>query len=223
MSTMTNGRPAPPLTANTSSTTGWTVHDASELYEVPRWSNGYFSVNAEGHVQIHPTKEPSRGIDLKELVDRLQLRGISLPVLIRFTDILKHRLADIHSAFQGAIAQHQYQGGYSCVYPIKVNQQRQVVEEVLDFGRPYKFGLEAGAARRGRSCGQRDAHHLQRVQGRGIHRNRHAGAQDRAQHHSGCREIHRTRPDSRVRGESRCPAADRDARQARGARQRTVA
>ena len=142
---MTNGRPAPPLTASTSSTTGWTVHDASELYEVPRWSNGYFSVNAEGHVQIHPTKEPSRGIDLKELVDRLQLRGISLPVLIRFTDILKHRLADIHSAFQGAIAQHQYQGGYSCVYPIKVNQQRQVVEEVLDFGRPYKFGLEAGS------------------------------------------------------------------------------
>src|SRR5689334_22026438 len=145
MSTMTNGRPAPPLTASTSSTTGWTVHDASELYEVPRWSNGYFSVNAEGHVQIHPTKEPSRGIDLKELVDRLQLRGISLPVLIRFTDILKHRLADIHSAFQGAIAQHQYQGGYSCVYPIKVNQQRQVVEEVLNFGRPYKFGLEAGS------------------------------------------------------------------------------
>src|SRR6185369_4155562 len=107
MSTMTNGRPAPPLTASTSSTTGWTVHDASELYEVPRWSNGYFSVNAEGHVQIHPTKEPSRGIDLKELVDRLQLRGISLPVLIRFTDILKHRLADIHAAFHNAITQHR--------------------------------------------------------------------------------------------------------------------
>src|SRR5689334_4605030 len=145
MSTMTNGRPAPPLTANTSSTTGWTVHDASELYEVPRWSNGYFSVNAEGHVQIHPTKEPSRGIDLKELVDRLQLRGISLPVLIRFTDILKHRLGEIYSAFQAATAQNQYQGQYCCVYPIKVNQQRQVVEEVLDFGRAYKFGLEAGS------------------------------------------------------------------------------
>src|SRR5207244_2038440 len=86
-------------------------------------------------------------IDLKELIDRLQLRGISLPVLVRFTDILRHRLGDIHTAFQGAIAQHQYQGGYSCVYPIKVNQQRQVVEEVLDFGRPYKFGLEAGCKR----------------------------------------------------------------------------
>src|SRR6266508_3051200 len=146
MSTLTNGRAAaPPLAASTSSTTAWTVHDASELYEVPRWSNGYFSINGDGHVQVHPTKDQARAIDLKELIDRLQLRGISLPVLVRFTDILRHRLGDIHSAFQGAIAQHQYQGGYSCVYPIKVNQQRQVVEEVLDFGRPYKFGLEAGS------------------------------------------------------------------------------
>ena len=143
---MTNGRAAAPsLPPSTSSTTAWTVQDASELYEVPRWSNGYFSINGEGHVQVHPTKEPARAIDLKELVDRLQMRGISLPVLVRFTDILKHRLGDIHAAFHGAIAQHQYQGGYSCVYPIKVNQQRQVVEEVLDFGRAYKFGLEAGS------------------------------------------------------------------------------
>ena len=80
------------------------MHDASELYEVARWGNGYFSVNAAGHVQVHPTKDPARAIDLKELIDRLQLRGISLPVLVRFTDILKHRLGDIHAAFQGAIA-----------------------------------------------------------------------------------------------------------------------
>src|SRR5919201_390910 len=144
MSTATNGRPAPAV-ASTSSTRAWSVHDASELYEVARWGHGYFSVNQAGHVQVHPTKDPQRAIDLKELIDRLQLRCISLPVLVRFTDILKHRLADIHTAFQGAIAQHQYQGGYSCVYPIKVNQQRQVVEEVLDFGRAYKFGLEAGS------------------------------------------------------------------------------
>ena len=98
-----------------------------------------------GHVQVHPTKDPARAIDLKELIDRLQLRGISLPVLVRFTDILEHRLGEIHAAFQAAITQHQYQGGYSCVYPIKVNQQRQVVEEVLNFGRRYKFGLEAGS------------------------------------------------------------------------------
>ena len=143
MSTLTNGRPLPSVV--TSTTRAWSVHDASELYEVGRWGKGYFSVNDLGHLQAHPTKEPSRAIDLKELVDRLQLRGIGLPVLLRFTDILKHRLADIHAAFQGAIAQHQYQGGYSCVYPIKVNQQRQVVEEVLNFGRPFNFGLEAGS------------------------------------------------------------------------------
>jgi arginine decarboxylase len=144
MSTVTNGRPTA-IDSTTSTTRAWSVHDASELYEVPRWGNGYFSVNGAGHVEVHPTKEPARAIDLKELVDRLQLRGISLPVLVRFTDILKHRLSDIHAAFQGAITQHQYQGGYCCVYPIKVNQQRQVVEEVLNFGRPYKFGLEAGS------------------------------------------------------------------------------
>src|SRR5688572_28900421 len=146
MSTATNGRPVPitPSTS-TSATRSWSVHDASELYEVARWGNGYFSVNAAGHVQVHATKDVSKAIDLKELVDRLQLRGISLPVLVRFTDIVKQSLADIHAAFQSAIGQHQYQGGYCCVYPIKVNQQRQVVEEVLNFGRPYKFGLEAGS------------------------------------------------------------------------------
>src|SRR3954470_18781179 len=141
MSTLTNGR----AVDGGKTTSAWSVHDASELYEVGRWGNGYFSVNAAGHVQVHPTKDTSRAIDLKELIDRLQLRGISLPVLVRFTDIVKQRLADIHTAFQSAIGQHQYQGGYSCVYPIKVNQQRQVVEEVLNFGRPYRFGLEAGS------------------------------------------------------------------------------
>src|SRR6187455_3863758 len=146
MSTATNGRPVPNTpSTSTSATRSWSVHDASELYEVARWGNGYFSVNDSGHVQVHPTKDLARAIDLKELVDRLQLRGISLPVLIRFTDILKHRLGDIHAAFQSAITQHQYQGGYSCVYPIKVNQQRQVVEEVHNFGKPYSFGLEAGS------------------------------------------------------------------------------
>jgi arginine decarboxylase len=144
MSTATNGRPASAV-ANTSSTRAWSVQEASELYEVPRWGHGYFSVNAAGHMEVHPTRDPAQAIDLKELVDRLQLRGISLPVLIRFTDILRHRLGEIYSAFQNAIAQNQYQGSYSCVYPIKVNQQRQVVEEVLNFGKPYRFGLEAGS------------------------------------------------------------------------------
>src|SRR6476646_7246609 len=123
----------------------FTVSDANELYEVDRWGKGYFSISGDGHVLVHPTKDPSRAIDLKQLVDHLQLRGIGLPVLIRFRDILRHRLGDIHNAFKAAINQHSYEGRYVCVYPIKVNQQRHVVEEVLDFGREYGFGLEAGS------------------------------------------------------------------------------
>jgi arginine decarboxylase len=123
----------------------WSVSDAAELYEIESWGKGYFSVGPDGHLIVHPTKEPHRAIDLKELVDRLQLRGLDLPILIRFADILKHRLGEIHNAFATAILEHQYQGRYACVYPIKVNQQRQVVEEVLQFGRPYGFGLEAGS------------------------------------------------------------------------------
>jgi arginine decarboxylase len=123
----------------------FTTTDAAELYEVARWGKGYFAVAPSGHLLVHPTKEPDRSIDLKQLVDHLMLRGIHLPVLIRFRDILRHRVADIHNAFQTAITQHQYEAGYICVYPIKVNQQRQVVEEVLDFGREYGFGLEAGS------------------------------------------------------------------------------
>jgi arginine decarboxylase len=123
----------------------FTINDATELYEVDRWGKGYFSISKDGHVLVHPTKDPSHAIDLKQLTDHLMLRGIGLPVLIRFRDILRHRVGDIHNAFQTAINQHQYEGRYICVYPIKVNQQRQVVEEVLDFGREYGFGLEAGS------------------------------------------------------------------------------
>ncbi len=123
----------------------WTHVDAAELYEIDRWGKGYFSIGDNGQVKIHPTKEPGRSIDLKQLVDHLQLRGIHLPTLIRFRDILQHRLQEIYEAFQSAITQHEYTGQYICVYPIKVNQQRQVVEEVLQFGRPFNFGLEAGS------------------------------------------------------------------------------
>ncbi len=124
---------------------GWTSADATELYEIARWGQGYFAIGDNGQVKIHPTKDTSRSIDLKQLVDDLQLRGIHLPTLIRFSDILQHRLKDIAEAFQRAMAQHEYTGRYICVYPIKVNQQRQVVEEVLAFGRQFGFGLEAGS------------------------------------------------------------------------------
>jgi arginine decarboxylase len=123
----------------------WTVTDAGELYDVARWGKGYFSVGANGHLWVHPTKDVARGIDLRELVEKLELRGISLPILIRFGGILKHRLGEMYQAFQDSIAEHGYKGEYRCVYPIKVNQQRQVVEEIFKFGRPYHFGLEAGS------------------------------------------------------------------------------
>ena len=123
----------------------WTTAEAAELYDVASWGKGYFSVGKNGNLLVHPEKDTSRAIDLKELVDNLQLRGISLPILIRFGEILKHRLGEMHQAFQNSIAEHGYKNSYCCVYPIKVNQQRQVVEEVFEYGRPYKFGLEAGS------------------------------------------------------------------------------
>jgi arginine decarboxylase len=119
--------------------------DAGEVYDVASWGKGYFSVGANGHLWVHPSKDPARSIDLLELVEKLELRGIYLPILIRFAEILKHRLGELHQAFQSSIAEHGYKGKYCCVYPIKVNQQRQVVEEVFKFGRPYHFGLEAGS------------------------------------------------------------------------------
>jgi arginine decarboxylase len=123
----------------------WKIQDALELYGVRNWGKGYFSVNNLGHVTVHPNKDPERAIDLKELVDQIQARGIALPLLLRFTDILRHRVGEIHDAFRDAIKEFEYTGNYCCVYPIKVNQQRQVVEEILDFGKDFGFGLEAGS------------------------------------------------------------------------------
>jgi arginine decarboxylase len=123
----------------------WKVQDAMEMYGVHHWGKGYFGVNKHGHVTVHPDKNPDQAIDLKELVDQLQERGIQLPILLRFTDILRHRVGEIQDAFRTAIAESDYRGNYCCVYPIKVNQQRHVVEEILDFGKAFHFGLEAGS------------------------------------------------------------------------------
>ncbi len=123
----------------------WKLHDAVETYGIRHWGKGYFGVNNAGHVTVHPNKNPDQAIDLKELIDQLQARGIQLPILLRFTDILRHRVGEIQEAFQNAIREYDYQGKYCCVYPIKVNQQRHVVEEILDFGRQFNVGLEAGS------------------------------------------------------------------------------
>ena len=123
----------------------WSTADAADLFEVARWGNGYFSVGPNGHLLVHPDKDPTKSIDLKQLVDRLQVRGIDLPILLRFAEILQHRLGELHGVFATAMKDSGYRGEYCCVYPVKVNQQRQVVEEVLRFGKPYHFGLEAGS------------------------------------------------------------------------------
>ena len=123
----------------------WKIADAMETYGIRGWGKGYFGINRNGHVTVMPSKKPDEAIDLKGLVDHLQARGIQLPILVRFTDILRHRVGEMHDAFAKAIKDHEYQNEYCCVYPIKVNQQRQVVEEILDFGKPFNFGLEAGS------------------------------------------------------------------------------
>ncbi|HUU34921.1 MAG TPA: biosynthetic arginine decarboxylase [Vicinamibacterales bacterium] len=142
MSTATNDKLQ---TTNGGATTRWSVAEATEHYDVARWGQGYFSISDGGQMQVHPSRDAARAIELKKLVDRLDLRGLSAPILIRFPGILRHRLGEIHGAFQQAISQNQYRGKYVCVYPIKVNQQRQVVQEVMEFGRQYGFGLEAGS------------------------------------------------------------------------------
>lgn len=124
---------------------GWTTEDASELYDVPRWGQGYFSVNRQGNLQVHPDRDPDRAIDLKQLMDRLELRGVGLPVMLRFSGILRDRLAQLHSAFAEARELIKYDGSYMCVFPIKVNQHRHVIEQVAQHGREFQFGLEAGS------------------------------------------------------------------------------
>jgi arginine decarboxylase len=123
----------------------WGVADSAKLYGIQSWGQGYFSINGEGHVAVHPTQDPKLSVDLKKLVDELRERDIQLPMLVRFTDILKHRVSRLHDAFENSIRENEYRGDYRCVYPIKVNQQRHVVEEIKEFGKPFGFGLEAGS------------------------------------------------------------------------------
>ncbi|MEM1024058.1 MAG: biosynthetic arginine decarboxylase [Myxococcota bacterium] len=125
--------------------TSWTTRDAAELYNVSGWGNGYFDVSPEGHVVLTEGATRGRPLDMKKLVDDLIRRGLSMPFLLRFSDILSRRIEEIHNAFQEKIDEYDYQSNYKLVMPIKVNQQRHVVEEVLEFGRAFGVGLEAGS------------------------------------------------------------------------------
>ncbi|MEL7369346.1 MAG: biosynthetic arginine decarboxylase [Myxococcota bacterium] len=126
-------------------TTTWTTRDSAELYGIAGWGNGYFDINDEGHVILTSEATGTSPIDLKKAVDDLVRRGLSLPLLIRFTDILRRRIEEIYGAFGDKIEEYGYKGRYRAVMPIKVNQQRHVVEELLEQGSDFDIGLEAGS------------------------------------------------------------------------------
>ena len=123
----------------------WSIEDAAELYQIRGWGKGFFDISPEGHVVVRPTREAARQIDLHEVVAGVRERGFGTPVLIHFGDLLKQRLHDLHDAFAGAIRDNAYRGEYCAVYPIKVNQQRRIVEEIRQYGEPLGFGLEVGS------------------------------------------------------------------------------
>ncbi len=123
----------------------WSIKNSIDHYGIENWGRSFFSVNEKGHVVVHPTSDSSIGIDLKELVGELDERGISAPVLMRFPDILMQRIGELNNCFRSAILEQGYKGAYQGVFPIKVNQERQVVESIIRYGREFNFGLEAGS------------------------------------------------------------------------------
>ncbi len=123
----------------------WTIDDSRETYNVEGWGVGYFDINEQGHVTVHPTKETERGLDLYELAMDLEAQGVRLPLLLRFSDILRTRIQNLSQRFLNAIREFGYEGRYTTVYPIKVNQQRHVVEEIVAYGEAHGVGLEVGS------------------------------------------------------------------------------
>jgi arginine decarboxylase len=123
----------------------WGVSDSLKLYNIENWGDQYFSINPAGNLTVHPKRGEGPGIDLPSVVEEIRSQGLGLPVLIRFQDIIRHRVVALNEAFRKSIAEFNYRGRYQGVYPIKVNQMREVVEEIVDAGRPYDFGLEAGS------------------------------------------------------------------------------
>jgi arginine decarboxylase len=133
------------LVANGSAHGAWSPEDSASLYNLKGWGGKYFGVAGDGHLVAQTRRGVEGAIDVKRVVDDVVSRGIKLPVLIRFQDILRHRVEILNESFTKAISQSQYQGKFLGVYPIKVNQLREVVEEIADAGEPYRFGLEAGS------------------------------------------------------------------------------
>ncbi|MGC9035223.1 MAG: biosynthetic arginine decarboxylase [Verrucomicrobiia bacterium] len=133
------------MSSNESNGCSWTIQDAKNLYNIHRWGAKYFDINDEGHVVATPLQEVGAQVDLTDVVEEARERGLKFPLLIRFQDILRHRVEAINIAFRNSIREFNFQGQYRGVFPIKVNQLREVVEEILDAGKPYNFGLEVGS------------------------------------------------------------------------------
>jgi arginine decarboxylase len=125
--------------------TDWDIPSAISLYNIDRWGLGYFSINDKGHICVLPNQNPSTPIDVVELLEEAKQRGLTFPMVLRFQDLLRHRVEKINTTFAEAIAEMGYQSQYRGVFPIKVNQLREVVEEIMDAGAPFHFGIEAGS------------------------------------------------------------------------------
>src|SRR4051812_158203 len=123
----------------------WDVESAIATYNVDRWGGDYFTINGNGNVEVRPMQDSGGSIDVMEVVSEARARGLPFPIVIRFQDLLRHRVESVNRAFETAITEFGYKGSYRGVFPIKVNQLREVVEEIVDAGQQYHFGLEAGS------------------------------------------------------------------------------
>lgn len=123
----------------------WTIEDSEELYRITSWGNPYFSINSDGHLTVSPQGDRGGSLDLLDLVEAIKQRNLNLPLLIRFSDILEDRIERLNACFAKAIARYKYSGNYRGVFPVKCNQQRQLLEDIVRFGKPFQFGLEAGS------------------------------------------------------------------------------
>ncbi len=128
-----------------SSAEPWSIQAARAMYNIDRWGAKYFDIDEDGHVVARPLHDNGIAVDLNDVVEEAKARGLRFPLLIRFQDILRHRVEALNTAFRNSITEFSYQGKYRGVFPIKVNQLREVVEEILDAGKPYNFGLEVGS------------------------------------------------------------------------------
>jgi arginine decarboxylase len=133
------------MSNSTDATPPWDIESARALYNIQRWGAKYFDINDAGHVVARPLEEAGATVDLTDVIEEAKSRGLKFPLLIRFQDILRHRVEAINKAFQSSIAEFNYRAKYRGVFPIKVNQLREVVEEILDAGKPFDFGLEVGS------------------------------------------------------------------------------